>query len=204
MYGVITADINKSREIEDRAQLQERIHTAIKLVNEQFAEFIAVPFSVTLGDEWQGLLKTIGKSYEIVAAFREALGEISVSFGIGAGEIGTPIYARTSEMDGEAFLRSRSALEIAKKKNRLVVFAAADEKTDLLLNALCALLDNLRDWWTDRQREKIMLYKKYKNETKVAEALGVTQGDINQAIKAGSGRIYLECEEDLNAFLSSF
>ena len=202
MYCVITADINKSRDIEDREALQESMQKAIALINEQFVEQVLVPFTITLGDEWQGLLKSLAKSYEIVASFRDALEGVSVSYGIGEGTIGTTIMARTSEMDGEAFHKSRAALDSAKQNHREVVFATRDERTDLLLNATCVLLQTLRASWTERQREKIMAYKKYGTETKVAEVLGVTQGDIHQAIRAGAGKVYLQCEKEVNEFLS--
>ncbi len=202
MYCVITADINRSRDIKDREALQERMQKAIALINEQFTEQILVPFTITLGDEWQGLLKSLAKSYEIVATFRDALEGVSVSYGIGEGAIATPLLARTSEMDGEAFHKSREALDTAKQNHHEVVFATRDERTDLLLNATCSLLETIRANWTERQREKIMAYKKYGTETKVAEVLGVTQGDIHQAIRAGAGKIYLQCENQVNEFLS--
>jgi len=202
VYCVITADINKSRDVKDREALQERMQKAIDLVNAQFAEEILVPFTITLGDEWQGLLRSLAKSYEIVAAFRDAMEGVSVSYGISEGDIGTAIRARTSEMDGEAFHKSRAALAAAKRSNREVVFSTSNDKTDRLLNATCALLETLRASWTERQREKIMAYKKYGTETKVAEILGVTQGDIHQAIRAGAGKVYLQCENEVNEFLA--
>lgn len=203
MYCVVTADVNRSRSIRKREILQQKIIGTIDEVNRQFASFIAVPFSITLGDEWQGLLQSPAKSYEIVAAFRENLTDVSISFGVGVGEISTSLQDRTSSMDGQAFHRSRIALNLAKKKKREVMFSTGDERLDGLLNAVCALLQTIHQRWTDRQREKILLYKKHQNETKVAQVLGVTQGDIHQALKAGAGKIYIECENELNAFLAS-
>jgi len=203
MYCVITADVNRSRAIVDRETLQQNIIAAIRTVNKEFADAIAVPFAITIGDEWQGMLRSLANSYEIVTKFREALDEVSVSYGIGAGSINTAIQAQTRTMDGEAFHRSRSALQIAKKKKREIIFRIGDDRTDGLLNAVCGLLQTIRSRWTDRQKEKILLYKEYGNETRVAQVLGVTQGDIHQALKAGAAKIYLESENDLNAFLKA-
>lgn len=204
MYCVITADVNKSRTVVDRAGLQIKILTTLHEANTKFENDIAVPFTITMGDEWQGLLNSIASSYQIIDFFRQSLTKISVSYGIGAGQVETSFMQRTSEMDGEAFRRSREALNAAKKSKSEIIFDTNNKPIDALVNSICQLLYVVRSKWTERQKEKITLYKHFRNERKVAEELGVTQGDIHQAIKAGSGKIYIESEERLNYFLSNY
>ena len=127
-----------------------------------------------------------------------------MSFGVGAGQVETSFAQRTSEMDGEAFHRSRNALNTANKLKADIIFETGNEPIDALLNSICRLLPAVRSRWTSRQKEKIVLYKNLQNERKVAEELRVTQGDIHQAIKAGSGKIYIESEEHWNYFLSNY
>jgi len=201
LYCVITADVNKSRTVVDRAGLQRRILGVLKEANAKFENDIAVPFTITIGDEWQGLLNSIAPSYQIIDFFRQSLTEISVSYGIGAGQVETSFMPRTSEMDGDAFRRSREALNAAKKTKSEIIFDTNNKPIDALLNSICQLLFVVRSRWTERQKEKITLYKHHQNERKVAEELGVTQGDIHQAIKAGSGKMYFESEERLNYYL---
>jgi len=202
-YCVLTADVNRSRDIQDRAALQEQIQKAIHAVNRSFESNLVVPFTITIGDEWQGVLKSISKSYTAVLDFQIWFEGISVSFGIGEGEILTPLAARSAEMDGEAFHRSRRALEEAKLKNREVIFSTSDENIDRLLNALTSTLQLVRSRWTKRQRQKIELYKHLRNERRVAEKLKVSQADINQTLSSTGARIFLECENELVSFLKT-
>ena len=200
---VITADVNRSSLIADRAGVQHRIFRALEIVNEHYKEDLLVPFAITVGDEWQGLLRSPAMSYRIIDSFREQLDGVDVSYGVGIGSIATEFRERTAEMDGEAFRHSREALNRAKKQGREIIFKSDDASTDALLNAVCLLLATLRSKWTKRQKEKILLYKQLRNESRVAEKLGVTQGDIHQALKAGAGKVYLECEDELNFYLHS-
>lgn len=202
-YCVITGDIRNSRESPDRRALQQKIVATIAAANEQFESELLVKFAITLGDEWQGVLKSTASSYGIVSFFLEQLHPIAASFGVGEGAIVTDILPRSSEMDGEVFHRSRQAVEVAKQQKRDVVFVTLDKNSDLLLNATLNLLQILRESWTERQYEKVMLYKKFKKEQRVADELGVSQADINKTLTLTNGRVYLETQENLTTYLES-
>ncbi|MFQ5864524.1 MAG: SatD family protein [bacterium] len=201
-YCAITADIDKSRDIPERNVLQRKLLDILKKANNAFKDHIVADFSITLGDEWQGVLKDISQSYKVVSFFREGLHPISVSFGIGEGEIETDILPKTVEMDGQVFRRSRQALQYAKEKSQHIFFVTNNALNDLLLNTTLQLLQILRESWTERQYKKIMLYKQFQKEMLVAKKLNVSQADINKALTAANGRAYLEAEQKLNQYLT--
>jgi len=203
-YCAITADVNKSRDIPERKLLQNNILDALTEANRLFKKCIVADFAITLGDEWQGVLVDISQSYKVVSFFQEKLYPISVSFGVGEGEIATEISSKSVEMDGEVFRRSREALNFAKKKTRQVFFITDHSTNDQLLNTTLHLLQILKDSWTNRQYQKIMLYKELKREKVVADKLNISQTDVNQALSAGQGRVYLEAQETLHNFLAQF
>ncbi|MFQ5707516.1 MAG: SatD family protein [bacterium] len=200
-FCVITADIRKSRDFPDRQVLQKQIIEAIARANDQFREHIVAEFAITLGDEWQGVLRDIVPSYQVVTFFQETLHPVSISFGVGEGAIETEIASRSVEMDGEVFHRSREALTHAKNHTQDVVFVTKNAASDLLLNSTLHLLQILKESWTDRQYQKVMLYKKLHTETRVANQLKVTQADINKALATTNGRVYLETEKNVNRYL---
>jgi hypothetical protein len=70
-YCAIIGDINKSRTLERRARAQEKFKEAVAAINKEFKNDIASKFLITLGDEFQGLLKTPARSYHIVRRFQE-------------------------------------------------------------------------------------------------------------------------------------
>ncbi len=132
-YCAITADVNKSRDIHERKLLQNNILDALTEANRLFKKCIVADFAITLGDEWQGVLVDISESYKVVSYFQERLYPISISFGVGEGEIETKIVTKSVEMDGEVFHRSREALDLAKKSPR-IYFITNNSANDLLLN----------------------------------------------------------------------
>ena len=50
-------DIKNSEQLENREEIQYQLIDTLKKANELFSSTIASPFIITLGDEWQGLLK---------------------------------------------------------------------------------------------------------------------------------------------------
>ena len=200
-YCVITADVKGSRDFEDRAALQESLKAAMARVNDEFAPHLVVPFTITIGDEWQGVLRSLAESYDVAQAFARALEGVSVVFGIGEGEISTPTAERSAEMDGEAFHRSREALEKTKTDGKSITFRTIDAEADKLLNALCAALELVSRHWTDKQRKAVALFREHRRQVRVAELMGVTKSDISQALLAASADVFLECEDDLISYL---
>ena len=200
-YCVITADVKGSRDFEDRAALQESLKAAMAQVNDEFAPHLVVPFTITIGDEWQGVLRSLAESYDVAQAFARTLEGVSVVFGIGEGEISTPVAERSAEMDGEAFHRSREALEKTKTDGKSIAFRTVDVEADKLLNALCGALELVSRHWTDKQRKAVALFREHRRQVRVAELMGVTKSDISQALLAAGADVFLECEDDLISYL---
>lgn len=200
-YCVITADIRKSREVVDRGQLQKLIFSTLEEVNKQFNKNLTVKFGITIGDEWQGVLPNLAYSYKISSFFIEQFYPHSLAVGVGEGEITTPVRARSAEMDGPAFHRSRRAIELAKKTNGVLFYETTHPEIDLLINNNCRLLQIIRESWTPRQFQKVKLYKYLKTEAAVAKKLQVSQVDIHKSLSAANGKSFLDAEENLNKFL---
>lgn len=200
-YCVLTADIHQSRLAANRKELQEKIEAQLQTVNQTFANFIKVPFTITLGDEWQGIVQDLPVAYEIAAHFIEKFHPVRLAIGIGEGKIETAWRERSSEMDGEAFHRSRNALEEARQKNRTIRFATSHTNEDILLNAILFLLQIQREGWTEKQFQKFCVYKEFRNTIKTAEIIGVSQSDIHQTLTAIQADSYLEAEKDLTQYL---
>ncbi|NOY76822.1 MAG: hypothetical protein GXO76_03010 [Calditrichaeota bacterium] len=203
-YCVLTADIHQSRLVANRQELQDQIEASLQTVNQTFASSIGVPFTITLGDEWQGIVQTLSAAYEIAVYFIETFHPVRLAIGIGEGKIETAWRQRSSEMDGEAFHRSRNALEEARRKNRRIRFATSRTHEDVLLNAITFLLQIQRESWTEKQFKKFSVYRKFRNTIKTAEAIGVSQSDIHQTLTAIQADGYLEAEEDLLYYLKNY
>jgi len=201
---VVTADIRASREVPDRAELQERLLSAIAEANGRFRDQLLASFQVTLGDEWQGLLADASAAYTVAAFFRDRLAPQSLAIGIGEGEVATALVSDVRQMDGEAFHRSRQALEEAKRRGLAVVFRMRDPWVDALLTSTASLVFDLYGRWTPLQRERYGLLRQLGTMAEVAKRAGVSVAAVSQSLSSARAGLVQECEEALGAFLSAW
>lgn len=200
---VITADLYKSREIDDRSKVQEKIKLTINKVNKKYKDYILADFMITLGDEWQGALKNIERSYQIITEFQSELFPVKISFGVGEGSISTKISKKVTEMDGPAFINSREALEKSKKDRKSITYIIKNKEKGKTLNTIAGLVQLIRKDWTNTQFEKVELYKVLKTTRKVAEKLKISQSDIVRTLNATKYYEIVEAEEFLNKILAT-
>ena len=183
IYSVITADLVESRQIVDRANAQERLSRIVKTLNAKLAQALVAPFMVTLGDEIQGMLGDVRETQAAVAGIHGVFHPREISIGIGVGPIATKLARRVTEMDGPAFLNSRTALEIAKKKRLEVVVQTGDVRADDILNAVYSLVVGIKARWTKTQWQRVNLYRELETVEGVARRLGVTKQSVSKSLR---------------------
>lgn len=117
-YLTMICDIKKSRDIKNREELQHRIIEMLKEANKEYNELIVSSFLITLGDEWQGLLRYPSSYETIIDFFNNRLSEIEFYCGIGIGDITIHDFELTvNQLDGPSFHKARKALSLAKQFN---------------------------------------------------------------------------------------
>lgn len=201
----LTVDLIASREHLDRSATQARLEDAIDQVNHSLSAAIVVPFSVTLGDEWQGLLDSPAAALEADFLFRDLLHPLPVASGVGTGGVSTPLRERTPLMDGPCFHRAREAIGQAKdRRGQATVLASSDPLLDEAVNALCLLLHSLADRWTPKQLQSLRAYVAHGTEAAAATALGVTQPTLHQSLDRSQAKLYLEARDALLHFVSKY
>ena len=200
----LTADIIASRDHPRRADLQGQVEAALRNANDQFGSELLVPLTITLGDEWQGLTRSVAGAARIDFGLRQCLHPLAIASGIGAGAMATPLRERTSQMDGPCFHRSRSAIDAAKQeRGAATVFRTDHDARDTAANALCQLLHALAEQWTERQFESLIAFIEHGTEATAARALGVSQPTLHQSLTRSRGKTYLAAREALFQFLDT-
>lgn len=122
LFGVINMDIVNSRKIKDRELFQNRLMAFIETMNDKYQKkLLATPIRITLGDEWQIVLKTPAECYSIIHEFQQFLWKngIEVYTGFSIGPISTDVLMDNRMMDGPAFILAREALIISKKNSKI-------------------------------------------------------------------------------------
>ena len=86
-YVAIIGDIVDSKKLSNRNSVQQKLKQVLEDINNKFSEDIASKFTITLGDEFQGLLKNRENIMRIVCEIEMAMTPIQIRFGIGIGDI---------------------------------------------------------------------------------------------------------------------
>lgn len=125
-YMTIICDLKGSRKLINREKTQYKIINMLKAANMIFANNIVVPFIITIGDEWEGLLKINSDYVRILQFFHKILNDIDFYCGIGIGPVSISNFELTvNQLDGPSFYLAREAIKLAKKHNKSLVIKRA-------------------------------------------------------------------------------
>lgn len=212
-YAAVIGDIIGSKESSDRYDVQQKMKKVLKYINDTYQEHLASEFMITLGDEFQGLLKDRKMIIGIINDIEMAMLPIKIRFGIGIGAINTEInYKRSIEVDGPAYNRARKMIERLEERNAqyeeihfniMICSGKENENIDQLLNSVFSVCCALKRNWSKRQIEIINAFIIHdENQYKTAEALHIGQSSVSRALKKANYYTYKFAMKNLNDFLS--
>lgn len=196
---VINGDIKASRKMRrmERYEWQLFLKSSIVQLNEQYSEEIDVPFMITKGDEFQGVLKRLADVNKIICKFEQLTYPLQVRFGVGHGNIQKMGSRITIEMDGPAFHRASKALDIAKQKKRVVWFNTAAQDFDLTVNTIYQLIFAIKKKWSKISFNRYWKYKEFGTYERVAQAEGVTAQAVWDSLRNAHAIDVIEAEQVL-------
>ena len=199
-------DISASRDLEadERRAVQERLGDFLDRLNRELGEAVLAEFTITVGDEFQGLLVRPGTVPELMWRLRDRLPELRFWTGIGFGGLDTELEERAIGMDGPAFHRARQALELAHEQGLHGGVFSGFGEDDRVLGGLSRLLDWQRQRLTDAQREAIRHVRGGATQTEAAGEIGVTRQAVSKRLAAAGWRAYRDGEESLRSLLSRY
>ena len=202
MYLALIADVIDSKMVQERFDLQKQLEKTLQTMNELFGEFIASNFTLTLGDEFQGLLKVDAPVFQIIDTLRSELTPTQLRFGIGLGEILTDIDPLQSiGADGPAYWNARAAINLVHQKNDYgntqIYFSSGKEKQDFFVNSLIASGEAIRSGWRGSQEEILLdllkrcVYSENFSQQDLAQSLAINPSALSKRLKSSSIRVYL-------------
>ena len=202
MYLALIADVIDSKMVQERFNLQKQLEKALRKMNELFGDYLASCFTLTLGDEFQTLLKVDAPVFQIIDTLRSELSPTQLRFGIGLGEIATAIDPLQSiGADGPAYWNARAAINLVHQKNDYgntqIYFSSGNDSKDLLVNALIASGEAIRSGWRGSQEEilldllKRFVYSENFSQQDLAKSLDINPSALSKRLKSSSIRVYL-------------
>lgn len=136
--------------------LHAHFNEAIRAANHSHQQKIVSPLTITLGDEFQGLCRTLVDSLKIVQQVRWTLLKegIECRFVVGLAALSTPVNTQTAwNMMGVGLAQAREKLEQKREANAYRFSLPNDPMVESLMDAVGLALTDIESEWTPRQRE---------------------------------------------------
>lgn len=212
-YIAIIGDIKKSKEITNRKEVQDKLKQALDDVNIKYRDDISSNFTITLGDEFQGLLNKGDNVMNMIQQLEKVMHPVKIRFGIGIGEITTDINPEISiGSDGSAYYKARDAINYLKQAEKKRKAVASDYRIEIdcdnkiatdLLNTILSLITSIKNSWTDRERMVIWdMIEHQDSQTNIARRLKISQPAVQKFLSGGKYYIYQDALDTIANTLS--
>lgn len=214
-YIAIIGDIKKSKEIDNRRSIQEKLNNILHHINEIYCVDISAKFIITLGDEFQGLLYRSDHLFDIVNYIQREMYPVMLRFGIGIGEISTDIfYEAAIGADGPAYYAAREAMEELRVQEKKIKKQAADIQISAYnincfeiaeMNTILALMKIIENGWSDKQRYTIWdMAKNGGSQEECAKRMNTTQSTVARRLADGNYVTYKRTKNTIEEALKRF
>jgi hypothetical protein len=198
LIAVIYADVSGAGD-ED---VGRRLQPAVERLNQLFAPAVAEAFAGTGAGRVDGALADPAQAPLCISVLRESLAPLQLRVGVG---IGTVEHVRDSAADGrDIYSVARRALQLAVRDHSLCRYLGTGDAGDVLLGALCRLVDPLIRARTEKQWEAIAAYRELGHQRDVAERLGVTRQSVGDRLTAGHRRAVEEADAAVATYLTYY
>ena len=197
-YVALMGDIIGSRRLPDAPGMADRFAVAVNQANLAFQSAIDSPLTITLGDEFQGIITGYRAAFEIANRLRLVLlrDGIGCRFCLGAARLTTALNPdRAWGMSGPGLAAVRARLNT---KNDLTAYqfvlpnAAAGTH---LLEAVAMGLTLMEEGWTQGQREAVLSAQTGETAEAMAQRLKVTPRAIRKQLQGADNLRYQHLRE---------
>jgi len=177
-YPILMADIIKSRKGNSKEILLD-FKKLVGFINLKWAKSIVSPLTITLGDEFQGVINSTQNAFQIIIAMEEEIIKnnyaIKLRYVLHVGEIETQINKSSAyEMLGEGLTTARKSLnELKKSKRRFLVSSNKNSESLDIINDLFKLLESFIDSWKSKEYVIVSAFLLNKSYKEIAENLNM-------------------------------
>lgn len=181
-YYILMADVISSSEYNAKKLGHDLMHL-VENVNSNMQDATLSPYTVTLGDEFQGVTKTLTTGIETILDFEKQLMAMVCGFKLRYvlhyGSIETEINQDTSHgMLGEGLAKARKQLSTKKRDRKRFMFSLDDEEISLQLNRLFEIMDGITQRWKIDDYSLILSMIQFDSDSEVGEKHGKDRTQI--------------------------
>lgn len=203
---VLLGDVVQSRRISDRENFQDRVEETCKKINAMYVKDLYADFKILKGiDEIGGVLSDMSSAYGIIATISEELHPNSMRFALVFDYIDTALKTRNvTKMDGSAFHKASDMLHRLKSSKLIFDMSVGDTAIDTAIAGQVNLILLLKRNWSARQHQVVREYELTKNQSVVAENLGITQQAVSKILNRSMWKEIKTIEENLSLVLRNY
>lgn len=177
-YIIFMADVIDSGKKDNRSTANE-LKLLVEALNSEYEHCILSPMTITLGDEFQGVINDVESAVDLLLFSEQWLlmnkASINLRYVVYEGAIDTPINTDTSYgMLGNGLTEARKLLSKKTKDRKIAEFVLHDDRKSRLLNRVTKAMLGFRD-----------LPARYKNSEILGDLLFSDLTDKEVAVKNG-------------------
>lgn len=201
-YAILMADIIKSRRADARVLISD-LKKLVELMNQKWSGTLLSPLTITLGDEFQGVIRDMKSAVEMIIAMEEMVVthglQIKLRYVLNYGIIETPLNAeRAYEMLGPGLTEAREKLEFIKtNRNRFFVMNAGQAMQTQMINDLFQIYGKYIDDWSVKDLYFVAAFLNLKDYKRVAEVTGINVASAWKRKKSLNIDEYFTCKKAL-------
>lgn len=207
-YAIIMGDIVKSREHQKAKQLSQLFNEKIFEANQVFKKGIVSPLTITLGDEFQGLVKSFKQAFQVAHQLSLQLlsHDIRCRFVVGQVDLVSPPNSKVAwNMMGEGLAEAREKLN-EKEDPNFYKFSGFDRKFLILLDGMGRSMSEVEKKWTPTQIHYVSaVFDNIETpKAELAEQLGISRNTLYKTIRSAEFQYYLQQKYTIEETLSLY
>jgi hypothetical protein len=193
-YAILMGDLVGSEAAPSVPRVHRAFNAAVAWANERHGEHILSPLTITLGDEFQGLVDGLRNALLTAADLRFKLMRDGVGcrFVIGVAELKTRVNPdRAWNMMGPGLAAAREKLNDKQSANAHRFSFPDDPAFELLTDAVGNSLTQIEADWTETQRDYFLRSRLLgQTPTTIAKAAKVSLGAVYKVLRAAQSDYY--------------
>jgi len=203
-FLVLIGDIVASKKIRQRQKFQSEFQELIHSLNAEHKEKIVSPLTITLGDEFQGLMNDSRNLFLIIHKIQSSFQNITFRFALSVGDILTKINHNSAiGMDGAGFHFARDGMEKNKIEKRNFSYEGGQPETIIIDNML-KWIDRTTTKWKREKWKTLLLKQQGKSQKEIEQQINISQSAISQNLKNPNTILVLETEKIIEQYLLKF
>lgn len=195
--AVLMGDIVMSRQSEDLFEVHKAFNREVSRINNQITEDILSPLTITLGDEFQGLVVNLQTAFSYAMLLRHALlmQDVNCRFVVGVVEIQTKVNKEIAwNMMGPGLAEARDALNNKENPNCYRFSLGTEAPIEILLNSVGMSLSSIESKWTYTQLAYIseLLDQRDLTKRELSKKLRISENTLYKSLRSADFQLYEE------------